>query len=157
MKPAVLNILAFTFLFVSAVSSNKSDTVNNTPEKSTILLLTQSSWKLQSVGIDADKNGVAEMDATSSIQPCTLDNTYTFKTDSTGTMDEAALKCTDTDPQSKPFTWFFKDNQAVLSGTFSFTNGDATIVSMNDTKLVVTYDDDFGTGTPYHILAALQH
>ena len=120
-------------------------------------MLTQASWKVQSVGIDQDRNGVAESDVTSNVPACQLDNTYTFKTDSTGVMDEAATKCSAGDPQTKPFTWNFKNNGKTLSGTFSFTNGDATIVSMNDTNLVVTYDDNLGTSVTYHFIVTLQH
>ena len=62
-------------------------------------------------------------------------------------MDEGAAKCNAADPQTKPFTWLFKNTETILSGTFGFTNGDATILSMNDTNLVVTYDDNLGTPT----------
>lgn len=154
MKPAVLKILTFSFLLLSAVSCKKSDPVPPVAPKSKTTLLTQTSWKLQSVGLDANKDGVAESDVTTLIQPCKLDNTYTFKTDGTGTMDEAAIKCAPADPQTLAFTWVFKSTETVLSGTFSFTNGDATILSMDDTTLKVAYDDP-GTGS--HLVAILKH
>ena len=159
MKPAVLKILTFIFLLITAYSCKKSDTGTTVPTKSKTILLTQSSWKIQTVAMDADKNGVADTggDLTGSIPACQADNSYTFKTDSTGLMDEAAAKCNTGDPQTKPFTWGFKNGETVLSGTFSFSNGDATIVSMNDTMLVITYDDDFGTGTSYHLIATFKH
>lgn len=156
MKPAVLKILALAFLFISAVSCKKSGSGSDAPPKSKTVLLTQASWKLQSAGIDADKNGSAETDITASIPACQLDNSYTFVTDGTGVMDEATVKCNTSDPQTKPFTWLLKNNETVLSGTFSFTKGDATIISINDSNMVVTYDDT-STGTTYHILAVLKH
>ncbi len=154
MKPAVLKILTFSFLFISAVSCKKSTADTTTPPKTKTILLTQSAWKVQSVGLDANKDGVAESDVTTLIQACKLDNLYTFKTDGTGTMDEAAVKCKDTDPQTQPFTWVFKSSETILSGTFSFTNNDATIISMNDTSLVVAYDD---SATSSHLIATLKH
>ena len=157
MKTAVLNILAFTFLLIAAASCKKSDDNSTTPPKSKTILLTQASWKIQSVGIDADKNGTADSDVTSSVPACQVDNTFTFKTDGSGTMDEAALKCAPADPQTKPFTWTFKSTETILSGTFSFTSGDATIVSMNDTSMVVTYDDNLGTPITYHFIVTLKH
>ncbi len=158
MKPAVFKVLAFTLLlFISAASCKKSGSGPDTPAKSKTILLTQASWKIQSVGIDADKNGVAETDVTSSLQACQIDNIYTFKTDGTGTIDEGAVKCSAGDPQTKPFNWVFKNNETVLNGSFGFTNGDATILSLNETNLVVTYDDNLGTATSYHILATLKH
>jgi hypothetical protein len=157
MKAAVSHILAFAILSISAVSCKKSGAVDEAPKKSKTELLAQASWKIQSVGIDADKNGVAETDASSQVPPCQFDNTYTFKTDSTGIMDEGSSVCTTGDPQTKPFTWMLKNNETVLSGTFSFTDDDASIVSISDTTLVIGYDDDFGTGTSYHIIAVLKH
>jgi len=158
MKPAVFAILAFTLsMFISAVSCKKSGAGPDTPAKSKTTLLTQSSWKIQAVGIDADKNGVAETDVTGSVQACQVDNIYSFKSDGTGIVDEGAAKCNAGDPQSKPFTWLFKNTETVLSGTFGFSNGDATILTLNETNLVVTYDDNLGTSTSYHILATLKH
>ncbi len=157
MKPAVLQILAIIFLFIPAVSCKKSTTDTGASPKSKTVLLTQASWKVQSVGIDQDKNGVAETDVTSNVPACQLDNAYTFNADGSGQMDEGATKCNSTDPQTKPFTWLFKSSETVLSGTFSFTSNDATILSMNDTNLVVTYDDNLGTTTTYHFLVTLKH
>ena len=155
MKPAVLKILTFSFiLIISAASCKKSDPVAPVAPKSKTTLLTQTSWKLQSVGLDANKDGVAESDVTTLIQACKLDNTYTFKTDGSGTMDEGTAKCAPSDPQTQAFTWVFKSTETVLSGTFSFTNGDATILSMDDTTLKVAYDDP---GTSNHLVATLKH
>jgi hypothetical protein len=156
MKPAVSKILAITFMIVCAVSCKKSDAGSGTTAKSKTILMTQASWKLQSVGLDNDKNGVAETDITGSVPACQFDNIYTFKADSTGTMDESTLKCNATDPQTKPFTWLFKSNETMLSGTFGFSDGDATIISITDNNLTVTYDDVSG-GITNHILAVLKH
>ncbi|MEO5681889.1 MAG: hypothetical protein ABIQ88_04565 [Chitinophagaceae bacterium] len=159
MKPAVLNILAFSIAFISVISCKKSNADTPAPAKSKTILLTQNTWKLQSVGMDADRNGVADAggDLTASVPACQLDNSYTFKTDSTGVMNEGAATCNAGDPQTKPFTWGFKNGESILTGTFSITDGDAAIISMNDTLMVITYDDDFGTGTSYHLIAALKH
>jgi hypothetical protein len=157
MKPAVLKVLASFLLFISAASCKKSDTDSGAQTKSTTTLLTQTSWKIQTVGLDADKNGVADSDVTSSVPACKLDNVYTFRSDSTGTMDEGAVKCNTTDPQTSSFTWGFKNNQTVLTGTFGFSNGDASIISITDTVMIVTYDDNLGTATTYHFIVTLKH
>ncbi len=157
MKPAVFNILTLIFLIFSVFACSKNNSGSTGTTKSNTILLTQSAWKIQTVAIDTNKDGKADLDATASIQTCQLDNVYTFKADSTGQMDEGATKCNSSDPQTVAYTWTFKNNQTTLSGTFSFTNGDATIVSMNDNNLVVTYDDNLGTTTTYHIIATLKH
>lgn len=157
MKPAVLQILTFSLLSICAASCTKNVVDAPVQPKSNTALLTQTTWKVQSVALDQNKDGISDGDATGYILPCKLDNIYTFTSDGTGAMDEASAKCNDTDPQKQAFTWLFKNNETVLSGTFSFINGDAAIVSMTDTKLVVTYDDTLGSPTTYHILATLQH
>jgi len=154
MKPAVLKILTFICLLVAAVSCSKSEPSAPVAPKSKTILITQNTWKLQSVGIDANKDGVTETDVTGLVNTCKLDNTYTFKSDGTGTMDESTVKCNAADPQTQAFTWVFKSTETILSGTFSFTNGDATILSLNDTNMVVAYDDP-GTGS--HLVATLKH
>jgi hypothetical protein len=157
MKTPVSPILMYCLLLVTAVSCSKSAADSATLPKTKTALLLQAAWKLQSVALDANKDGVADGDATGYVQPCKFDNTYTFKTDGAGTMDEAAVKCKDSDPQTAPFTWLFKNTETVLSGNFGLTNGDAAIVSLNETNLVVSYDDNLGTATTYHIIATLKH
>ena len=158
MKPAVSKILAFTLLLLSAASCKKSGS-DAPAAKSKTVLLTQVSWKIQSVALDADKNNVADPngDLTSSLRACQMDNVYSFKSDNTGVMDEGASKCDINDPQTKAFTWLFKNNETTLSGTYGLGNNDASIVSMDDTTLVITYDDNFGTPTSYHLLATFKH
>ncbi len=154
MKPAVLKILAFSLLLITAVSCSKSDSPAPVAPKSKTILLTQNSWKVLSVGLDANKDGTAESDVTVLVQACKLDNVYTFKTDGTGSADEGTTKCNSTDPQSVAFTWVFKSSETILSGNFGLINGDATIISMDDTKLVVGYDD---TSTSNHLIATFKH
>jgi hypothetical protein len=157
MKSAVSPILMYCLLLFTAASCSKPAADSDTLPKTKTALLAQAAWKLQTVALDTNKDGVADGDATGYVQPCKLDNSYTFKTDGSGTMDEAAIKCNNTDPQTLPFTWLFKNNETVLSGNFSFTNGDVVIVSLSETSLVVSYDDNFGTATTYHIIATLKH
>ncbi|MFT3936890.1 MAG: hypothetical protein QM726_24910 [Chitinophagaceae bacterium] len=154
MKPAVFKILAFSFILITSFSCKKSDTDTPVAPKSKTTLLTQSTWKVQTVGVDANKDGVAESDVTSLVPACKLDNVYTFKSDGTGSMDEGAAKCNSADAQTQSFTWTFKTNETILSGTFSFTSSDATIVSMTETTMIVGYDD---ASTSSHLIATLKH
>jgi hypothetical protein len=96
------------------------------------------------------------MDATSMVTACQLDNTYAFKADGSGTMDESTTKCVETDPQTQPFTWSFKQNETILSGSFSFNTGDTKIWKLNETNLVIAYDNTVGSST-VHLLATLKH
>lgn len=163
MKPTVSKILAFAFLFTSAASCKKNDTGTGTLAKSKTILLTQGSWKIQSFGIDADKDGKIDegSDYTSVIPACRLDNIYTFKPDGSGSTDESTTKCSDGDPQTTAFAWLFKNNETVLSGTFVVTdgisNGDGTIIAISDTSLVVNYYSNFGGPGFYYTTTILKH
>ena len=108
------------------------------------------------MSLDANKDGIADSDVTSFVPACKLDNTYTFKTDGTGTMDEAALKCAGADPQTQAFTWVFKNNEKVISGNFGITNGDANISTLNDTNFIIWRDSTYAS-TPVRIYVTLKH
>lgn len=108
------------------------------------------------MGIDQDKNGTVDYDITSTLLPCQLDNTYTFKSDGTGTTDEGATKCNSTDPQTTPFTWVFKNNGTVLSGNFGISNGDVNIATLNDTNLTLWQDSTY-LSVPVRIYLTLKH
>jgi hypothetical protein len=117
----------------------------------------QSSWKVQTVGLDADKNGTVDLDVTSNIQACDLDDTYTFKSDGTGATDEGLTKCNTTDPQSTSFSWSFKNNETVMSGNLnSFFSGDANISTLNDTNFVLWKDSTY-MSSPVRIYLTLKH
>ncbi len=144
--------LALSLVILTVFACKKS----STPSKSSTTYLTQSSWKVQSLGIDQDKNGTVDYDITSTLPACQLDNTYTFKSDGTGTTDEGATKCNSTDPQTTPFTWVFKNNETVLSGNFGISNGDANISTLNDTNLTLWKDSTYAS-TPVRIYLTLKH
>jgi hypothetical protein len=152
MKAVTAWALAFSLLIIAALSCKKS----SGSSKSHTTYLTQSSWKIQSLGVDANKDGTVDYDITSSLPACQLDNIYTFKSDGTGTTDEGATKCNSTDPQTTPFTWAFKSNETILSGNFGISNGDANIATLNDTNFVLWRDSTY-SGNPVRIYLTLKH
>jgi hypothetical protein len=154
MKTILLKSLAFSFLVISVASCKKSDSAPAAKTKT--VLLTQNTWKVQTVSVDLNKDGTGDADATSYFQSCDLDNIYTFKTDNTGILDEGAAKCNPDNPQTTGFNWIFKSSETILNGVFTSTTGDATILSINDTNLVVSYDYSTPGGI-YRIIATLQH
>jgi len=77
MKAWTFITLASCLLALFVISCKKS----TSSSKSNTTYVTQTSWKIQSVGVDLDKNGTVDADATSSLQGCQLDNIYTFKSD----------------------------------------------------------------------------
>jgi len=124
--------------------------------KSKTVLATQTSWKIQSVGADLDKNGSVDYDVTSQLQACQIDNIYALKSDGTGTIDEGTAKCNSTDPQSTAITWSFKSNETIFSGNLGFFSGDATISTLNDVNFVL-WKDTTVSSTPMRMYVTLKH
>ena len=148
---AVCLVMLAVFLYSSCKKSSDSS-------KSKTTYLTQSTWKVQSVGVDVNKDGTSDADASGYLQACQLDNVYTFKSDGNGTIDEGATKCNSTDPQTSSFTWTLKNNDTILSGNFGLTNGDATIITMDDNNFVFSTDQAVGSPpTTYRLIITLKH
>ena len=134
----------FLFGLFMLVSCKKKDTPITKTQ-----LLNQAAWIFNSAGFDQDKNGVIDYALPpTSIQPCQLDNTYTFSANGTGVINEGATKCTTTAPQTSPFTWSFSDNETNinlqssalfgLGGRFKVLELSATAFNMSkDTTLTV--------------------
>lgn len=119
-------------------------------------LIVQASWKYDTAGFDLHKHGVIDIGDTS-IKACVRDNTYTFKKDSTGVMDEGASKCNPADPQTVPFTWKLTHHDSVLniSGNL-LLSGSINILSMNATKFAI-YKDTIYLGQSFRYLIFLKH
>jgi lipocalin-like protein len=125
-----ISVLLAATVFFSACKKSSSHPKTNTD------FLTQSSWKFD----HATVNGV---DVSALLKSCQTDNVLTFSSNGTGTLDDGATKCTSTDPQTDPFDWNFASNETVLHvSTVLFTGGssDFTIVTLNDTQLVLSQD-----------------
>ena len=103
-------------------------------------LLTSATWKYDTVAIDYDKDGKPDMKVPpDAIDACNFDNTITFKTDSTGILDEGSNKCSG-NAQTTTFKWWFKENETVLYSPdpiFGGLSGDAKISILTSSKLEV--------------------
>ena len=124
-------------------------------------LLTSSSWKYDSGGIDNNNDGVVDMtfEQTGAVQACMLDNTGKFNTGGSGVADEGASKCNASAPQTSPFTWSFTNNESMLSvvggGFFGF-GGAFMIKNLTATQLTVSKDTSF-MGLQIKMIANLKH
>ena len=140
MKQAVIySAVLLGCLTMSACS--KSDEKKEDPNNKTTLLAS-GKWKYSDAGPDLDMNGVKDSNLPPGVlAACDIDNTITFKTDKTGVIDEGALKCNTTNPQSVPFTWELKNNDQLLTistALFPGINGDIKIVELTATKLTLS-------------------
>lgn len=140
------------FLFIAACSKDNGtpttptdppvDTVSTPPPPPTSTeLLAAHVWKIDTIAFDANKDGTIDTGVPGGLQPCDMDNTLLFNSDSTGTFDEGVLKCVDTTEQSVPFTWYLKDNDSVVNITGAIPgelHGDINILKLNDSALVMS-------------------
>ncbi|GAO41717.1 lipocalin family protein [Flavihumibacter petaseus] len=143
--------LALTATGFASCSKDKDD-----PATSKTSLLTSKSWKIESVGIDINKDGV--VDQTLPIDDCSLDNTVTFHTDGTGVYNEGANVCDGEDAGDQTFNWTFKENETVLSFSIpSLIDQDGQIRILNENTLEVYTVEDAGGGITVHQVLKLKH
>ena len=150
-----VSLFIIALLFISC--EKKSDPAPATPTKTN--LLTASTWKLNAAGVDQDKNGTIDFSVMALLQPCTIDNTLTFKTDNTGITDEGASKCNAADPQSTNFNWSFADSEAsinVSNSVLGQLNGKSKILELSETSLSLTKDTVIG-GVTVGAIVQLKH
>lgn len=151
-----LPLIAFSLLVFSACSKDDDKDSENRMQ-----LITSSSWKLNSAGIDGNNDGTAETplpDGT--LEPCETDNLFTFRSDGTGTADEGATKCEESDPQSTEFSWSFSNNQqAVVFNDAIFTgiDGEVKILALTSSTMKLSKELDLGLPVPITIIVELKH
>lgn len=117
-------------------------------------LLTRADWKYESGGIgDADGNILFDFSTFGiTIPDCTLDNTYHFSSDGSGTVAENANVCSGA-PASSAFTWSLSSDETVLnlsSSAIAGLGGNFKVKELSDTKLTLLKDTTIsgvGSGT----------
>ena len=151
MKNYVFVLLSIGLIVISCKKSSDS------PSKTQ--LLTSATWKYDTVALDLDKDGKPDTPVPPGyIASCSLDNTITFKTDSTGTLDEGATKCNSTDPQSTTFHWYFKNDNTLYSPDpiFGGLSGDVTVSVLTSTRLEVIKLYSV-SGTSVNVILDMKH
>lgn len=126
-RPILLSIV--TFLSFSIISCNKNDT----PPPTNTDYIIKASWKF-------DKAMSGGADVSGFLNACYKDNTMTFQANGTGSLDEGATKCNSGDPQTTNFTWNFSNNGSTLNvtgGIFAGQSGSFTVITLNDTQMVL--------------------
>jgi hypothetical protein len=147
--------LALLTCMVLSVSCSKKDKVE---EMTKTAIITTSSWRYDTAGIDLNGDGTGETAIPPGIlESCDTDNIITFKSDKTGTVDEGATKCSSSDPQSVPFTWELINNENEINfntAIFVGVSGVAKIVELTPTKFVLSKRIDM-QGIPLPVTAVI--
>jgi hypothetical protein len=136
----LLYILPVLFLSVGCDNDDDDDTPSGSTKTQT---LTQSSWKLETAGIDQDKNGTMDIDLSSQINPCVKDNTLKFEANGSGIANEGPTMCASSPGQTTNFTWSFASNETALNVTGNAVlgyGGQYKIVTLTDTRMSLSKD-----------------
>jgi hypothetical protein len=142
-------------LFTCWTACKKNNSSSDNTSRTT--LITEASWKFDSSGADLNKDGIIDIVDTT-IKSCFKDNTYTFKSDSTGIADNGPTKCNPTDPQSTPFTWSFggTGQSTIKSDADPLLANGLNIYSLTSTKMVL-YKDTTVFGASIWYVVDLKH
>lgn len=158
MKYYVIALVSIGFIVFSC---NKDDDDKKDDASTKVQLMTSATWKYDTAAIDADKNGTPDQPLPAgTIENCEKDNVITFKSDSTGTLNEGTTKCDPSDPQTTSFKWWFKDNGAVLYSPdpiFGGLSGDVKVIELSATKLRVTKEVTVAPTYTVNIVLDLKH
>jgi hypothetical protein len=104
-----------------------------------VKLLTHAPWKYEKAGFGSEDNGVFDA-LDPRIAGCEKDNSVIFRMDGSGTLQEGAIKCKLSDPDSLPFMWSFQNNDS----TIYFQDQYYKVQVLNDDRLVIYADQNLG-------------
>ncbi len=165
MKKVILVVGIGAFFFITACSKSNSGStpipvppVDSVPPTSAERIVAHP-WKIDTIGFDADKNGSIDTPVPGGFKPCDLDNTLTFKSDSTGVFDEGTLKCVDTTAQSVPFTWYLANNDSLVNITGAIPgqlHGDINVLSLTDSTMILSKQVPFTGNSTVNLIVALK-
>ncbi len=139
--PLRLLLLALTTTLLIGLAGSCKKDKGGEEEKNTLELMTASSWKLDTVGLDMDKNGEIDAEIPGGIEACDKDNTLTFYNNNTGLYAEGATKCDTDGPDAVPFAWSLQNDDKVLviEGELpEQLNGNINILKVTATEMVLS-------------------
>ncbi len=129
-------------LFLVFFSCKKDDSASTGTTTKTTILADQS-WKFNNAGLDPNKDGTIDTDVSNEVPSCLKDNTVSFASNGSGTVDEGATKCDTPDPQTIPFTWSFASNETLINingNAVAGKGGQYKVVALTSTQLSLSKD-----------------
>ena len=136
-KLFILTVFSLVFFACKKKDSNPSGGTTKTT------LVAQQSWKFNNAGLDPDKNGTIDLDVSGQIPAYVTDNTISFTSTGSGSVDEGATKNNAADPQTIPFTWSFATNETVINingAAIAGKGGQFKILTLNATQFSLSKD-----------------
>lgn len=143
-------VLLLTCAFIFACKKDSTNN-NNTSGKTNTELISSATWKF-------DNAKIGTTDISGFFNACEKDNTVTFVSNGTGTVDEGATKCNAADSQTTPFNWNFENNETSIHTTTPLFpgTGDFKINALSETQLAVARDTVI-SGVTQTIVITLKH
>jgi len=102
-------------------------------------MLTHTPWKYEKAGFDSDEDGIFDA-LDPRIAGCEKDDEIVFRADGTGTLQEGAVKCKISDPDSLPFIWSFQDHDS----TIYFQDQYYKVQALTSSQFVIYADQNLG-------------
>lgn len=99
----LLLILTVIMVFVSSCTEDKSNTE----------LLTGTDWRITAWTVSPAILGITDWYA--NMEPCEKDDSFSFNSDGSASIDEGASKCDPDDPQTETGTWSFNSDETLLT------------------------------------------
>lgn len=130
-------LFSFVLILLAAVACKKDDD-KKSPDEQAMELITSTSWKIDTIGLDTDGNNEIDEELPYPLSACQKDDILTFLSDSTGNYGEGASKCEASDPDNTPFNWMFKATNTVINidGDLNvLLTGDVDIIELKDNSL----------------------
>jgi hypothetical protein len=147
----VASLMTFMLVWSACSKHNSSSTPTN------MTLMTQAIWKYDTSGFDITGDNKIDYPDTV-VQPCFKDNTYQFNKDSTVVVDEGAIKCNSSDPQTATFAWSISNSTPPILKSDAnpvLANG-VTVLVLNNSQLEV-YKDTTILGISVRYILSLKH
>ncbi len=151
----ILTSLAFAAILNLTNCKDKEDPSITPDTRTKTQLITASEWKWTvstcNVPVDTDGKDGASTNLLIQMPPCEIDNSYTFKSDST-MIEKTNVKCKTNEPVSWKGDWEFLNNEKVLD----WDGDDFTIIELSGSKLVLKSSVITGSNT-YEITDTYTH
>jgi len=155
MKYLVGIIMISSIYFQSSCSKDEDSGPANTE------LIASAAWKYNNSGADVNNDGFIDAPAPPGyILDCDKDNTITFKNDGTGTLNEGAIKCDPSSPQTSAFTWSFTTAGTYINFSTDVMTGFGGLVKilkLTSTELNLSKEINIGGTAPIFVVVELKH
>ena len=157
MKSTVKLLTFFAFAAILNLTNCKdkgpTPIAPDTRTKSQLVTAAEWKWTVSTcdVAVDTDGKDGASTDLLIQMLPCAIDDSYTFKSDST-TLEKTNVKCKTGEPLAWKGTWVFSNSEKNLQWNVT----DFNIIELSGSKLVLKHAITTGANT-YQITDTYTH